>query len=66
MRERTALQPSREAIEWGRRQAKHSPPWTAEKWRTVGVIFGTELAIVDQQDGTNDTEQSDDANREAA
>lgn len=53
------MQPSREAIEWGKRKAAQSPSWTAEKWRTVGIIFGLELAATDQ-------DETDEATREAA
>jgi len=60
VRECTALQPSREAIEWGKRQAAQSPPWSAEKWRSVGIIFGTELEAVES------APQNDEAKREAA
>jgi hypothetical protein len=61
------VQPSREAIEWGIRQAAQSPTWTAEKWRTVGVIFGAELATTTAATDTDDqTDQNGGTMREAA
>lgn len=39
------MEPSPEAIAWGRRQAERSPRWTAAKWRQVGAIFGVELSL---------------------
>lgn len=38
------MEPSPEAIAWGRRQAERSPRWTAAKWRQVGTIFGVALS----------------------
>ncbi|MWA05812.1 hypothetical protein F8568_036750 [Actinomadura sp. LD22] len=38
------MEPSPEAIAWGRRQAERSPRWTDAKWRQVGTIFGVALS----------------------
>ena len=31
------------AREWGRLQARSSPPWPEEKWRRIGAIFGVDF-----------------------
>lgn len=38
------MEPSPEAIAWGKRQAERSPRWTDAKWRQVGTIFGVVLS----------------------
>ena len=38
------MQPSPEAIAWGKRQASTSPHWSDAKWRQVGMIFGIVLS----------------------
>ncbi|MGI5205970.1 hypothetical protein ACQEU6_30900 [Spirillospora sp. CA-108201] len=38
------MEPSPEAIAWGKRQAERSPRWTDATWRQVGTIFGIELS----------------------
>lgn len=52
------MEPSPEAIAWGKRQAERSPRWTGAKWRQVGAIFGVALSpegvpVKEDQD-TND------------
>jgi hypothetical protein len=45
------------AREWGREQARNSPPWSEEKWRRVGAIFGVEFIA----EPDRDADQSRDA-----
>jgi len=49
------------AREWGRQQAKLSPPWTEEKWQRVGAIFGVDFLAGDLDDLADD-----ESDREAA
>ncbi|MEU8121492.1 hypothetical protein AB0C21_22550 [Spirillospora sp. NPDC049024] len=47
------MEPSPEAIAWGKRQAERSPRWTDAKWRQVGTIFGVALSpegVLTEQD----------------
>jgi hypothetical protein len=44
------LEPSPEAVAWGKRQASKSPRWTDDKWSKIEVIFGVELVADDQPD----------------
>lgn len=66
------MQPSPEAVEWGKRQAAKSPHWTDAKWQQVATIFGVILTpdqnTDDDQDQQADEHQADEqaAGREAA
>ncbi|SEG14567.1 hypothetical protein SAMN04489712_103385 [Thermomonospora echinospora] len=74
------MQPSPEAVEWGRRQAARSPRWSDAKWQQVATIFGVVLAPrqdahqddqaeQDQADQQHDEHQADEhqaAGRDAA
>lgn len=51
------MQPSPEAVEWGRRQAARSPRWSDAKWQQVATIFGVVLAP--SQEADQDNEQND-------
>jgi hypothetical protein len=51
------LNPSPEAIAWGKRQAARSPRWTDAKWRQVGTIFGVVLTA---HEPTTEPDQAED------
>ncbi|WP_433463463.1 hypothetical protein [Spirillospora sp. CA-128828] len=62
------MEPSPEAIAWGKRQAERSPRWTDAKWRRVGTIFGVVLspeAFPTERDQADD-DQDDQIMRDAA
>lgn len=42
------MQPSPEAVAWGKRQASRSPRWSETKWRRVGTLLGVELITSDK------------------
>jgi hypothetical protein len=52
------LQPSPEAIEWGRRQAARSPRWSDAKWQQVATIFGVILAPDQDAHHNDDQDQN--------
>lgn len=61
------MQPSPEAIEWGKRQASRSPRWSDAKWKSIGTILGVELTdTAEHQTDQNDDHQADAATRDAA
>lgn len=43
-KELPGLQPSPEAVAWGKRQASGSPRWTEAKWNRIGTLLGVRLA----------------------
>ncbi|GAA3220008.1 hypothetical protein GCM10010468_44350 [Actinocorallia longicatena] len=49
------MQPSPEAIAWGKRQASKSPRWNDARWREVAAIF--QVTFLDEG---QDDEQSRD------
>lgn len=34
------MEPSEDAISWGKRQAEQAPTWTEEKWQRIAAILG--------------------------
>jgi hypothetical protein len=62
------LEPSPEAIAWGKRQASGSPRWSQTKWNKIGIIFGVGLiANADQGQADEHDDQDHDATlRDAA
>lgn len=59
------MNPSPEAIAWGKRQAAGSPRWTDAKWRQVGTIFGIVLAD-ERAEADNGQADETDTMRDAA
>jgi hypothetical protein len=53
------LEPSPEAIAWGKRQASGSPRWSQTKWNKIGIIFGVELTATADQDQADEHEHQD-------
>ncbi|MES9541890.1 hypothetical protein [Actinomadura sp. NPDC000600] len=53
------LQPTPEAVEWGKRQAAKSPQWSDAKWKRIGALLGVQLlandgrALQEQDEGTH-------------
>ncbi len=41
------------AREWGRLQARSSPPWLEEKWQRIGAIFGVDFVADVDSDGVD-------------
>ncbi|MGI5165418.1 hypothetical protein ACQEU3_13770 [Spirillospora sp. CA-253888] len=63
------MEPSPEAIAWGKRQAANSPRWTSAKWTRVATIFEivlTENAGVPDQSAIKDQDQAGESLRDAA
>ncbi|MFD0857099.1 hypothetical protein ACFQ07_33135 [Actinomadura adrarensis] len=52
------MNPSEEAIAWGKRQAARSPRWTDAKWRQVETIF--EVVLTADAIDDHDQDQADD------
>lgn len=48
------MQPSPEAIAWGKRQASGSPRWSEAKWNKIGILLGVQLAAASESDQTVD------------
>ena len=46
------LQPSPEAVAWGKRKASESPRWSETKWTKIGVLLGVQLATSPKSDQT--------------
>jgi hypothetical protein len=62
MRGVAGLEPSREAVEWGRRQASRAPRWDEAKWDRIAAIF--QVAFLDE--GQEHDHQDDEQTRGAA
>ncbi|GAB3960911.1 hypothetical protein GCM10029978_011670 [Actinoallomurus acanthiterrae] len=58
------MQPSPEAVAWGKRQASGSPRWSEAKWNKIGILLGVQLAAdpgADQHDQAAETDPLRDA-----
>jgi hypothetical protein len=58
------LQPSPEAIAWGKRQAARSPRWDADKWHRIAIILQVEFP--DIRPNTETDRAADNILRDAA
>jgi hypothetical protein len=59
------LQPSPEAVEWGKRQAACSPRWSASKWSRIATILQVEFSDIQPSQET-DQEQADNFTQDVA
>lgn len=60
------MEPSPEAIAWGKRQASGSPRWTSTKWNRIGIIFGVELTAEADPDQPDDQTTESESLRDVA
>jgi hypothetical protein len=51
-KELPGLQPSPEAVAWGKRMASESPRWSETKWTKIGILLGVQLATSPKSDQT--------------
>ncbi|GAB2866869.1 hypothetical protein GCM10022221_79370 [Actinocorallia aurea] len=54
------MQPSREAMEWGRRQAAHAPHWNERKWSRIATIFQVTFTENISEEPAGDARRGDD------
>jgi hypothetical protein len=53
------LQPSPEAIEWGKRKASTSPRWDDSKWNRIAIILGVEFTLTAEDHQADEHDHQD-------